>query len=89
MECPVQKDLSCQNYKGVDIYRIIDASGCTIATGLIEKNVDYIVQTINSHEKYKIACAKAYEGLCTNDLDVCDEAIKLLDEITKEAGEPK
>lgn len=42
-----------------------------------------IAHNFNNYEKYKIACAKAYEGLCTNDLDACDEAIKLLDELTQ------
>ena len=54
-----------------------------------KEEMDTIAHHFNSHEKYKIACARAYEGLCTNDPDACDEAIKLLDEITEEAGEPK
>lgn len=51
-----------------------------------KNDMDTIAHHFNCHEKFKIACGKAYEGLCTNDLDACDEAIKLIDEVTKEAG---
>lgn len=51
MRCPVHKEVSCQTHKGVNIYRIIDAAGGTVATSLTEKNADYIVQAINSHKK--------------------------------------
>ena len=70
------------------LWIVIDKIGIIISFPLKDFEADYIVTAINSHEKYKIACAKAYEGLCTNNLDACDEAIKLLDEIT-EAENPK
>ena len=62
---------------------IIDDDNAFVCFANTTKDRDQIIKAINSHKKFKIACAKAYEGLCTNDLDACDEAIKLLNELTK------
>ena len=62
---------------------IIDDDNAFVCFANTTKDRDQIIKAINSHEKFKIACAKAYEGLCTNDLDACDEAIKLLNELAK------
>ncbi len=70
-------------------YRFDDSEGNELLSISISKEqADYIVQAINCHEKFKIASAKAYEGLCINDPDACDEAIKLLDELTKITERP-
>ena len=66
-------------------HHIIDEVGADVGTIKNTKTRDYIIKATNSHEKYKIAIAKAYEGLCINDPDACDEAIRLIDEVTKEA----
>lgn len=55
MQCPfitpVEKEISTQDALGKTYYRIIEANKHSIAAGLTEKNADYIVQAINSHEK--------------------------------------
>lgn len=70
--------------KPKDSWQVIDANGVHVCFAHTMADRDFIVQAINSHEKYKTAYAKAYEGLCTNNLDACDKAIELLDEF-KEA----
>ena len=84
-ELPVEKDISTQ-FSGKTFYRIIDANKCSIAVGLTEKNADYIVQTINSHEKlvevvrHLVSSATKYpEDYATKDLN------KLIPYLIKEA----
>lgn len=85
MECPYKTPLELKFSTLMSMWLIKDAEDNVVLFDLSEEQGIYIVQAINSHEKYKITCAKAYEGLCTNDLDACDAAIILLDKITKEA----
>lgn len=80
-ELPVRKIPDSKEFEG--LWVVVDKAGMIISFPLKDFEADYIVQAINSHEKYKIACAKAYEGLCTNDFDACDKAIELLDELKK------
>ena len=75
--------LICKYLKDDDDRIIIDKDGKYICFANTTEHRDSIIKAINCHEKFKIACARAYEGLCTNDPDACDKAIKLLNELTE------
>ena len=92
MECPVEKELSVQGRYG-NLYRIIDAGKATIASGILGKDIDQIVQAINSHEKFKTALTKIRNTEVSDDkecdaygaLGICkDIAIEALKEVEQE-----
>ena len=75
MKCPfivpVEKEVSYQDRRG-EFFRIIDVAKCTIVSDLREDVADFLVQAINSHEKYK-EVLEEIEGVSCGEIQVAED----------------